>query len=193
MRSRWWLVAQLLVVLLAGFGAAAQNGTPQRLGGTISDYTPASGGGPWEVRGHWSLHMHGDSGTADFTAAVAMVHSDLGVTMSSNPNLNDPKARNAHTHHISVLGGTVTLIPNGFRVSGPATVTANGAFPPPFGPSSTLQIDITGGNSVAFSNIALTFGGQAAGHFGANPINGVVVRSKGNQPHGDEPCCRQPR
>ena len=186
MRSRWWHVLQLMLVLLAGFGAAAQDGVPQRLSGTISDYTPANVGGPWEVRGHWSLHMHGDSGTADFTAAVAMVHSDLGVTMSSNPNLNDPKARNAHTHHITLVGGTVTLIPNGFRVSGPATVTANGAFPPPFGPSSTLQIDITGDNTVAFSNIALTFGGQAAGHFGANPINGVVVRSKDDKQHGND-------
>ena len=187
MRSRWWHVLQVVFVLLAGLGAFAQDGVPQRLSGIISDYTQAANvGGPWEVRGHWSLHVHDDSGTADFSAALAMVHSDLGVTLSANPNWNDPKARNAHTHHITLVGGTVSAIPNGFRISGPATITGNGSFPPPFGPTSTLQVDITGGNTVTFSNIAITFGGQAAGHFGSNAISGVVVRSKDDKGHGDD-------
>ena len=173
--------------LIGRLGGFAQDGVPQRLSGIISDYTQAANvGGPWEVRGHWSLHVHDDSGTADFSAALAMVHSDLGVTLSANPNLNDPKARNAHTHHITLVGGTVSAIPNGFRISGPATITGNGSFPPPFGPTSTLQVDITGGKTVTFSNIALTFGGQAAGHFGSNAISGVVVRSKDDKGHGDD-------
>lgn len=122
---------QVVFVLLAGLGAFAQDGVPQRLSGIISDYTQAANvGGPWEVRGHWSLHVHDDSGTADFSAALAMVHSDLGVTLSANPNLNDPKARNAHTHHITLVGGTVSAIPNGFRISGPATITGNRKFSP---------------------------------------------------------------
>lgn len=172
----------MLIVLLTGFGASAQNGELQRLSGTISDYTPANVGGPWVVQGHWSLHISGDSGRADFSAALTTVRSDLGVTLGPNPNLNDPKARNAHTHHVTVTGGTLTAIADGLRISGPANITGNGNFPPPFGPSSTLQIDITGGNAVMFSNIALTFGGQAAGHFGSNPINGVVTRSRSREP-----------
>jgi hypothetical protein len=145
----------------------------------ISDYTPQSVSGPWEVRGQWSLKVKGESGTADFTAAVAMVRSDLGVTLSApGGSLNDPKARNAHTHHITLVDGTVTPITNGFRVIGKARITGNGIYPPPFGQSSTLQIDIIGGNSVAFSNIKLTFGGDAAAHFGSQPINGVVQSFK---------------
>jgi hypothetical protein len=68
----------------------------------------------------------------------------------------------------------VTPLANGFQVTGAATITGNGNFPPPFGGSSTLQINITGGNSVAFSNIQLTLTGDAAAHFGSQPVNGVV-------------------
>ena len=45
---------------------------------------------------------------------------------------------------------------------------------PPFGTNSTLQVDVTGGDLVAYSNVTLTFGGDAAKHFGTNPVAGVV-------------------
>jgi hypothetical protein len=175
MKSKaFWLVAHIGVLVLAVcIGALAQTPTLMNFRGLINDYTPASVSGPWEVRGQWSLKVKGDSGTADFSAALTMVRSDLGVT-----DLNSPAARNAHTHHITVVNGTVTPLTNGFRVSGPATITGNGNYPPPFGGSSTLQIDIVGGNSVAYSNIKLTFGGDAAGHFGSQAVNGVVRSAK---------------
>jgi hypothetical protein len=175
MKSKaFWLVAHIgVLVLAASIGALAQTPTLMNFRGLINDYTPASVSGPWEVRGQWSLKVKGDSGTADFSAALTMVRSDLGVT-----DLNSPAARNAHTHHITVVDGTVTPLTNGFRVSGPATITGNGNYPPPFGGSSTLQIDIVGGNSVAYSNIKLTFGGDAAGHFGSQVVNGVVRSAK---------------
>ncbi len=69
--------------------------------------------------------------------------------------------------------GLVTVIANGFRVSGPATVTGNGGMPP-FGTSSTVQADVTGADLVTYSNIALIFGGDAEKHFGGNAIAGVV-------------------
>jgi hypothetical protein len=106
-----------------------------------------------------------------------MERSDMGVMLSGGGNLNSAPACNAHTHHITLVDGTVTPILNGFRVSGPAMITGNGAFPAPFGPSSTLQIDITGGNSVIFSNIKVTFWGDAATHFGLNALGGVVRNS----------------
>lgn len=102
-----------------------------------------------------------------------MVRSDLGVT-----DLNSAKQRSVHTHHITLVDGAVTPLANGFEVTGPVTITANGNFPPPFGTPSTATIDIVGGNSVAFSNIKVTLTGAAVAHFGPQPINGVVRSSR---------------
>jgi hypothetical protein len=103
-----------------------------------------------------------------------MERSDLGVTLTGG-DPNNPASRHAHTHHIIVSNATVTQLANGFRVSGPATITGNGNLPAPdFGPNTTVQIDVIGGNTVSPSNIKLTFIGDAANHFGPQPINGVV-------------------
>jgi hypothetical protein len=174
-------VASLAVVVLAlAIGGLAQTPTQGKFRGVFNDYTPQNVGGPWEVRGQWSLKLKGESGMADFSAALTMVHSDLGVT---NGDLNNPKARAAHTHHVTLVGGTVTPLTNGFRVTGTATITGNGNYPPPFGGSSTLQVDITGGNTVTFSNIQMSFVGDAATHFGSQPINGVVRSFKQDDGH----------
>jgi hypothetical protein len=172
------LVVRIGVLVLAvSTGALAQAPKHMIFRGLISDYTPQTISGqpvgPWEMRGVWSLIVKRWDGKADFSAALAMVHSDLGVT---GGDLNSSVARGAHTHHITLVDATVTPLANGFRVSGPAIVTGNGAFPAPFGPNSTLQIDITGGNTIAYSNIQLTFTGDAVKHFGSQPINGVVRR-----------------
>ena len=167
-KAFWRVLGTGMVAMAISLSALGQSPRQLRLSGVINDYTPANVGGPWVVGGNWSLTLRGESGTADFSAALTMVRSDLGVT-----DLNSPAARNAHTHHIR-LRGAVTAIPNGFRVSGPATITGNGSYPPPFGGSSTLQIDVTGGNSVVLSNIKVTFSGDAASHFGSQPVNGVV-------------------
>jgi hypothetical protein len=77
--------------------------------------------------------------------------------------------------------GEVTTIPGGIQVMGPATVTANGVFPPPFGPVlPVLTIQITGStgeDNVEFANITVLFGKPASGHFGLNPLHGVVRHS----------------
>ena len=64
----------------------------------------------------------------------------------------------------------------GFMVKGFASVTANGGFAPfaPQGQLSPLQVCITGGTLVEFSNITLVFGAPASEHFGSQPINGAV-------------------
>jgi hypothetical protein len=164
-----WMAQIGVLVLAVSLSALAQNPQPVHFRGTINDFTPASVGGPWEMSGTWSLDLNGDSGEANFSAALTMVRSDLGVT-----DLNSAKQRSAHTHHLTVVGGTVTPIANGFEVTVPITITANGNFPPPFGTPSTATIDITGGNTVALSNIKVTLAGAAATHFGSQPINGVV-------------------
>jgi hypothetical protein len=122
------------------------------------------------------LHINWD-GTANFYAALDMERSDQGVLLSGGGDLNNPAGRNAHTHHITLKGGTVSYpSTGGLQVTGgTVTITANGNWPPPFEPpSSTLTIAVMGGNTLAFSNIKLSLGGGAANHFGAQAVNGVV-------------------
>jgi hypothetical protein len=158
------------IALMAGAEGIAQGSRPQRLAGNINDYS-AGGGGPWHVVAEWDLHIKGASGKADFRAAVAMVRSDLWVVLNSEDPANT-EGRSPHTHHITLENAEVTTLTNGLRVTGLASVTGNGN--PSF--TSPLQIDITGGTAVAYSNVAVTFEGAAAAHFGTLPLNGVVNR-----------------
>ena len=188
MKSRFFSEAARIIAVLAlaaGTGALAQTPDHVQFRGLINDFTPASTSGPWEVRGHWSLVVRGKydkaDTRADFSAALTMERSDLGVLQNGGGDLNNPVDRMAHTHHITLVDGEVTTIPGGIQVTGPAAITANGVFPPPFGSVlPILTIDVTGGtgeNSVAFSNVTLLFGAPAAGHFGTHPLHGVVVRT----------------
>lgn len=160
-----------LITVVAGITGSAQSSVPQRFSGFINDYS-AGGGGPWHVAAEWELHLKGDSGKADFSAAVAMVRSDLWVVQNPAVDPADTEARNPHTHHVTVPDAQVTTLSNGIRVSGTATVTGSGN--PAF--VSPVQIDIIGGSAVAFSNIKVTFSGSAANHFGTLPLDGVVAR-----------------
>jgi len=158
---------------------------PSRFHGVINDFTPASPDGPWEVRGPWSLVVKGCDKAgcrAEFSAALTMERSNEGVIVSGGSDFTgqNPAVRMAHTHHITLLDGQVTAITGGIEITGSALITGNGTFPPLFQTSrdlSTLTIDITGGNVLAFSNIALTFGDPAATHFGTKALHGVVRRS----------------
>lgn len=170
-RHFWWMAQTGALVLALGVGVLAQAPTQVNFSGLINDYTALSAGS-WEVRGEWTLNVKGDSGRADFSAALSMERSDLFV-IATNTNTEVASARTPHTHHVSMVDGTVTPIAGGFRVSGAVVVTGNGN-PAPFGQNSTLQVDITGGNLVAFSNVKLTFGGDAVAHFGTQPLDGVV-------------------
>jgi hypothetical protein len=186
-RFRWLAFVGLLILAVGGRGQA-QNGRESSewrhdegrliLNGVISDHTLASLGS-WVLHGVWKLERKERTGKADFSAALAMERSDYWLLTNPNPpaDPNSPTARNAHTHHIALEDGIVTALTNGFRVSGPATLTGNGATPP-FGTSSTVQVDVTGGDLVVYSNVTLTFGGDAVKHFGAVPLAGVVTGMK---------------
>jgi hypothetical protein len=169
-----------VIALAVSTSALAQSQRHWTFHGVINDFTPASApvNGPWEVRGSWSLTLNDRSGKADFSAALTMERSDAGVTESGGGDLNNPMDRMAHTHHITLVNGKVMPTATGFQVTGPATITKDGAFPPPFGPDlPVLTIEITGGTgerSVHFSNITVLFGDPAAGHFGSAPLHGVV-------------------
>ncbi|MGA8599372.1 MAG: hypothetical protein WB676_32025, partial [Bryobacteraceae bacterium] len=112
-----------VLLLAGGLAASAQAPTPTKFRGVINDFTPAadiSPGGPWEVHGDWSLVVKGKYGEddckADFSAALTMERSDLGVVQNGGNNLNNPMDRMAHTHHIKLTDGEVTIIPGGIQV-----------------------------------------------------------------------------
>src|SRR5580698_635088 len=190
MKSKAFPWAAIAVFVLApNIGVLAQNsiqdrfdrfGGPIVFSGQINAYSPQTGTtgtlGPYEVRGPWSLKFNRYTGTAEFSAAVDMELSDgwALTTNKNSPTPFDPSARNAHTHHITMTADEITKLDGGgFQVDGTAFVTLNGG-PTPFAQKSHLTIVVTGGSDVEFSNMTMTFGKPASGHFGIEPLSGVV-------------------
>jgi hypothetical protein len=166
--------------------AQAQDVRPVHFSGVLNDYTPSTvSGGPYEIRGDWSLDVVG--GSANFSADLNMETSDYGVSDATKVDPTNPATRNPHTHHISVTNATVSydtsVCPantpattfSGLVITATATTAANGG-PAPFDSkgSSTLQVCIMGGAEVSYSNVTLVYVGPATGHFGTQPIHGVV-------------------
>ncbi|MGB7283577.1 MAG: hypothetical protein WBE13_15025 [Candidatus Acidiferrum sp.] len=184
-----WSCGVAVLVLAVAIGAPAEPGTPTHFRGVINDYTPISGGTTaWEVRGPWNLDLRGESGKADFSAAVTM---ELSVLGQSTTNVS-AASLTQHTHHITMKDAAVsfetvatsscpTFNPptsgSVLMVKGDASVTANGNVITPFDPSggtSPLTVCISGGPNVPFANVTLQFGTPASNHFGLQAIHGVV-------------------
>ncbi len=178
-----------LVLSLAAGLAPAQDLRTVHFKGAINDYSPSTvSGGPWEIRGTWSLDLQ-RSGTANFTADLTMETSDFGISDTTKVDPTNPATRSPHTHHISMTNATVSydisVCPanspattgSGVVVTSTATTTGNGS-PAPFESkgASTLQVCITGGSTVEFSNMSLVYTGPATGHFGPQAIHGVVTQ-----------------
>jgi hypothetical protein len=186
----------LFLVAVLGVNAHAQDRHTVHFKGLINDYTPSTvKGGPYEMRGSWSLNVHPRTGKADFSAELNMETSDYG-TQNGVVDATNPVTRNAHTHHIMltnalVLDGTgcptsttppsaKPLTTTGFRISGTVSLmTGNGQrapfeAQPPQMPTSTLTVCVTGGSDVSYSNVTLEFGAPANTHFGTQAIHGVV-------------------
>jgi len=182
-----------VTVAWAGDGDSAPR-LPVHYHGLINDYTPSAAvvkGGPYEMRGNWSLEVDERRGAAVFSAALNMETSDYGITQNT-VNKDDPTTRGAHTHHISMTEGMVSddwasscpafspPVTSGFVVTGPAYITGNGG-PAPFGNPSQLTLCVLGGKNVTFSNITLTLGAPANTHFGKQAIHGVVLMCSGSR------------
>jgi hypothetical protein len=165
---------------------------PVHYHGLLNDYTPSAAvvkGGPYEMRGKWSLDVDERRGTASFSAAMNMETSDFGIVQNT-VNKDDPTTRGAHTHHISMTDGVVSedwaarcpafspAVTGGFVVTGTAYVTGNGG-PAPFGNPSPLTICVLGGSNVKFSNLTMTIGLPASSHFGTQAVHGVVLSCNG--------------
>lgn len=198
-----WAVRSILVAVLAvAAGAQAQGPRLERLSGIINDYTAATGvSGPWEMHGKWSLKLKEESGKADFSGFMTMEHSDAWIALNPGtpPNVDNPGSRSPHTHHITMTDALVSYdtsvcpvnspptTSSGFVVTGQVSITGNGN-PAPFeakGPS-TMQVCITGGAEVQFSNVTLVLTGPATGHFGTHDINGVVREVKHSDKHDED-------
>jgi hypothetical protein len=187
----FWSVARMFLVLtLTATSAVLAGGpSPEHFRGILSDYTPLNSGanptGPYEMRGHWSLDLK-RNGKADFSAFMTMELSDYWLWFS-NSDPSNPSIRGAHTHHITLTDATVTHEPTGcptdspantarFMITGTANFITGNGNPGPFeakGPTS-LQVCVTGGSDVTYSNMTMVLTGPATGHFGVQPIHGVV-------------------
>jgi hypothetical protein len=182
-RAFWGAALTFSVALVLG-----QDTRNVRFRGVIHDYGPSTiSGGPYEMRGNWSVDVE-RSGTANFAADLAMETSDYGITDSTQVDPTNPSTRNPHTHHISMTNAAVSYDASvcpannpattntGVVITGTAVTTANGS-PAPFESkgSSTLQVCITGGSTLSFSNVTLVYTGPATTHFGNQPIHGVVT------------------
>jgi hypothetical protein len=88
----------------------------------------------------------------------------------------DNPARGVHTHHLGLNDGQVTQIAGGYRITGTAILTSNGNLAGFSG--SQITVEVVGGNAVPLSNVRVTFSGGATGHFGTDPLDGVVTRAK---------------
>ena len=204
----WAVRFVVVLLLALATGALAQTPTPTHLSGLVNDYSPETISGkvvgPWVMHGTWSLDLKGRSGLADFSAAMTMELSDhaMEVAIANGvmtggvlSTFDNPETRIPHTHHITMKDATVSYntsvcpaylappaTPNPvFMVTGSAYITGNGA-PAPFSKNDTvlsmLQVCVSGGTDVPFSNVTLVFGSPASGHFGSQAIHGVVRRPK---------------
>jgi hypothetical protein len=179
-----------LLLLVSATCALAQERRPVHFAGVLNDYSPANPlitGSPYEMHGQWTLDLR-EWGTADFLADMTM--SDYG---STNGVLDGTKGgQNAHTHHIRLTNVSITwdmtgcpaypkpVTTMGFQVNGTVSlITGNGSNAPfeTSPPTSTLQVCVTGGNEVPYSNMTMVFGGPATNHFGTQAIHGVVRKA----------------
>jgi len=89
--------------------------------GAINDYSPSTvSGGPWEIRGLWSLDVE-RSGTANFSADLTMETSDYGISGTTQVDPANPATRSPHTHHISMTNATVSYDTAVCPANNPAT------------------------------------------------------------------------
>jgi hypothetical protein len=182
-----------LLLLFSGACALAQQNPPAHFSGLINDYSPSTvKGGPWEMHGQWTLDLrrewHGEwITTADFSTDMTM--SGYGTTAGVADATKG--GQSAHTHHIQLTNQTVVWNMDGCPVVSPATtmgfqingtvslVTGNGSTAlfetDPI--TTTLQVCVTGGDLVPYSNVTLVFAGPATTHFGTQAIHGVVRKT----------------
>ena len=171
-RIHWCLASLAAIVVILGVEGLAQPAAPKELGGIIHDYL-LTNGERWHVSGEWVLQLKADRSTGDFTAMF------IGVPRDSPPT-NAGSA--AHTHFVSIVDGdiTVTEDANGRKtltVIGAGTFTGNGNLQRAY-TGSRVEIRITGGDTIAYSNFGMTISAPASEHYGDETFHGLVTRQR---------------
>ena len=146
------------VVLVSATCALAQDRKPVHLTGLINDYVPlltTVKGSPYEMHGQWSMDVHPERGTADFSADMTM--SSFGKTAAGAVDPTQPLV-NPHTHHIRMTNAKITWDMDGCPAWATPTLMgfqftktvslltgngSNGGFETN-PPSSVLQVCVTG-------------------------------------------------
>ena len=99
--------ALAMFFLVSSAFAIAQEHKTIHLSGLINDYTPLSPtikNSPWEMHGQWSMDIHPEWGTADFSADMTM--SGFGKTSTGAVDPTQP-LQNPHTHHIRLTNAPI--------------------------------------------------------------------------------------
>jgi len=185
-----------VLLLASGTYAMAETQGPVHFKGLINDYTTAGvAGGPYEMHGQWSMELHPDRGTADFFADMTM--SSYGTTTTNTGTVTEDPTQagvNPHTHHIRLTEVAISTEATGcppyktattvrFQINGTLSMmTGNGNVlkgetDPP---SSQLQVCVSGGPVVEYSNVTLVFSTPASNHFGLQAIHGDVRKASGD-------------
>jgi hypothetical protein len=178
-----------VLLLASGTYAMADDHGPVHFRGLINDYTPASvSGGPYEMHGQWSMELHPERGSADFFADMTMSSWAIPTGDATQAGFNP------HTHHIRLTDVAISTDATDaatcptyktpttvrFLINGPLSlITGNGNVlkgetDPP---SSSLQVCVSGGPLVEYSNVTLVFSTPASNHFGTGAIHGVVRKA----------------
>ena len=170
MRSRVASIAAI-VVALSGQGLA-QSAAPKELSGTIHDYL-VTNGERWHVSGEWFLQVKGDKSTGDFSAMF------IGVPRDKPPLFPNS---GPHTHFVSIVDGQVAVTEdeNGrliLTISGAGIFTGNGNLQSAYS-GSHVEVTITGGNTIRYSNFGMTISAPASEHYGDETFHGVVTRQR---------------
>lgn len=162
-----------LTTLLMAPAISAQGAAYTRVNGLIGDHVWVEAGpgmGAWQVTGTWNATIANQTGKAEFVASILGVRSDLHILNTGETP--ETTTRSPHTHHVALVDATVTYLTTGVRLTGTAIITSEGNAAPFSG--SPVIVEITGGNTVKFSNMRLAFQGAAVGHFGSQTYDGVV-------------------
>lgn len=152
-------VALAAVLGLAALGPSPAHAQGTTLQGLINDYTDTANlAGPWHISGSWVAKIVGRSGKGEFAASLGMLRLGTGGS--------------PHSHHVIVQDATVTATATGWILTGSATITSNGDEAAMTG--SSVTVEFIGGAAVLPATVKLTFHDAAAGHFGADPVDGIV-------------------
>ena len=99
-----------LLLLVSATCAFGRDRRPVHFSGLFNDYVPLNAnisGSPYEMHGQWSMDLHPEWGTADFSADMTMSGFGRTPAPASAVDPTQPLV-NPHTHHIKLTNVRIT-------------------------------------------------------------------------------------